>query len=164
MIIARRRHKHRSSGANRPSDVAVTVNINAGFNLSFIRWQLTAWLNGVQGISSLSCVTGDSDLESSAVYTVAPFLFKSLPGRSNRSLPRLPLHMHAEPIIPIFLISNFYIRVCHPKSLTLTQLRSYELFRHINSEVFWGLLSFPLLRDVFPHQLARGIPLKQGVP
>jgi hypothetical protein len=36
MIIAPRRHKHPSSGANRPSDVAVTVNINAEFNLSLI--------------------------------------------------------------------------------------------------------------------------------
>jgi len=36
VIIAPRRHKHPSSSANRPSDVAVTVNINAGFNLSSI--------------------------------------------------------------------------------------------------------------------------------
>jgi len=33
MIIAPRRHQHRSSRANRPSDVAVTVNFNAEFNL-----------------------------------------------------------------------------------------------------------------------------------
>jgi hypothetical protein len=33
MIIAPRRHLHPSSGANRPSDVAVTVNFNAEFNL-----------------------------------------------------------------------------------------------------------------------------------
>jgi len=36
VIIARRWHKHPSSGANRPSDVAVTVNINAQFDLSLI--------------------------------------------------------------------------------------------------------------------------------
>jgi hypothetical protein len=36
MIIAPRRHKHPSSGANRPPDVAVTVTINAEFNLSII--------------------------------------------------------------------------------------------------------------------------------
>jgi hypothetical protein len=36
MIIVPRRHKHPSSGANRPSDIAVTVNINAEFNLSLI--------------------------------------------------------------------------------------------------------------------------------
>jgi hypothetical protein len=34
MKIAPRWHKHPSRGANRPSDVAVTVNINAAFNLS----------------------------------------------------------------------------------------------------------------------------------
>jgi len=36
MIIMPRRHKHHSSGANRPSDIAVTVHINAEFNLSLI--------------------------------------------------------------------------------------------------------------------------------
>jgi hypothetical protein len=36
MIIVPSRHKHPSSGANRASDIAVTVNINAEFNLSLI--------------------------------------------------------------------------------------------------------------------------------
>jgi len=27
-----------------------------------------------------------------------------------------------------------------------------------------GILDFSLLRDAFPYRLARGIPLKQGVP
>jgi len=36
MIIAPRRHKHPSSGVNRPSDVAVPVNIDAEFNLGLI--------------------------------------------------------------------------------------------------------------------------------
>jgi len=36
MLIARGRHKHTSSSAYRPSDVAVTVNINAVFNPSLI--------------------------------------------------------------------------------------------------------------------------------
>jgi len=36
MIIALRWHKHPSSSANRLSDFAVTVNINAQFNLSLI--------------------------------------------------------------------------------------------------------------------------------
>jgi hypothetical protein len=36
MGIAPRRHKDPSSSANIPSDVAVTVNINAEFNLSLI--------------------------------------------------------------------------------------------------------------------------------
>jgi hypothetical protein len=40
MIITPTRHKHPSRGANRPSDVAVTVNMNAEFNLSLIWWQL----------------------------------------------------------------------------------------------------------------------------
>jgi hypothetical protein len=34
MRIEPRRHKDPSSGANRPPDVAVTVNIDAEFNLS----------------------------------------------------------------------------------------------------------------------------------
>jgi hypothetical protein len=33
MTIVPRRHQHPSSGANRPSDIAVTVNFNAEFNL-----------------------------------------------------------------------------------------------------------------------------------
>jgi hypothetical protein len=37
MIIAQRWRKHFSSGANRPSDIVVTVNINAQFNVSLIR-------------------------------------------------------------------------------------------------------------------------------
>jgi hypothetical protein len=36
MIITPRRHKHPSSGANSPSDVAVTVNINPEVNLSLM--------------------------------------------------------------------------------------------------------------------------------
>jgi len=36
MIIGPRTHKDPSSGANSPSDVAVTVNINAELNLSLI--------------------------------------------------------------------------------------------------------------------------------
>jgi len=36
MIITPRSHKNPSSGANGPSDVAVTVNINAEVNLSSI--------------------------------------------------------------------------------------------------------------------------------
>jgi hypothetical protein len=36
MKIAPRKHKHPSSGANTPSDVAVTEIINAQFNLSLI--------------------------------------------------------------------------------------------------------------------------------
>jgi hypothetical protein len=34
MIVMPIRHKHPPSGANKPGDVAVTVNIEAEFNLS----------------------------------------------------------------------------------------------------------------------------------
>jgi hypothetical protein len=56
MIIAPRRHKHPSSGANGPSDVGVTVNFNAEFNLSSICSQLTPKFNAFQRISSPSIV------------------------------------------------------------------------------------------------------------
>jgi len=59
-------------------------------------------------------------LESSAVYTAPPFFVESLHGDTNRSLPRLPLHMHAEEIISTFLTSNIYIGLRLPKALTLT--------------------------------------------
>jgi len=108
-------------------------------------------------------------LKSSAVFTVPPFFVESLHGRSNRSLPRLPLHMHAEDIIPTFLTSNIYIGLCLPKALTLTRLRSYEMFEvllivRINKSVgLRGILNFHLLRKVFQCRLARGISLKEGV-
>jgi len=41
-------------------------------------------------------------LESNAVYTAPPFFVETLAGRSNRSLPRLLLHMHAQAIISTF--------------------------------------------------------------
>jgi hypothetical protein len=59
-------------------------------------------------------------LVSSAVYPAPPFFVESVHGRSHRSLPRLPLHMHADDIIPTFLKSNIYIRICLPKAVTLT--------------------------------------------
>jgi hypothetical protein len=49
-------------------------------------------------------------LESSAVNTAPPFFVESLQGRSNKSLTRLPLDMHAEDIIPTVLTSNIHIR------------------------------------------------------
>jgi hypothetical protein len=36
LIMAPRRHKYPPSGGNRPSDIAVTVNINAEFSPSLI--------------------------------------------------------------------------------------------------------------------------------
>jgi len=109
-------------------------------------------------------------LESSTVYTAPPIFVESVHGRSNRSLPWLPLHMHAEDIIPTFLTSYIYIGICLPKGLTLTRLRSYKLFEvllivRINKSVgLQGILNFRLLRDAFPYRLARGNPLKEGVP
>ena len=108
-------------------------------------------------------------LESSAVHTAPPFFVKSLHGRSNSSLSRLLLHMHAQTIIPTFLTSNIYIGLCIPKALTLTRLQSYEIFEvllivRINTSVgLQGILNFHLLRHPFPYRLARGIPLKERV-
>jgi hypothetical protein len=110
------------------------------------------------------------DLESSAVYTVPPFILKTLPGRSNRRLPRLPLNIHAEAIILPFLIWNINIGLCLSLAITLTRLQSYEMFEvllinRINRRVVLrGILNFRLRRNVIPYQLARGIPLKEGVP
>jgi hypothetical protein len=163
MIIAPRRHQHPSSSANRPSDVAVTVNFDAEFNLMpvnpiieyFSRDLLREYCQG---------------LEASTVPTAPPFFVESFHGHSNRSLPRLPLHMHAEDIISTLLTSNIYIGLCLPKILTLTQLWSYEIFEvllivRINKSVgLRGIMNFHLVRDAFPCRLARGIPLKEGVP
>jgi len=109
-------------------------------------------------------------LGSNAVYTVPPFFVESIHGCSSRSLPFLPLQMHADVIIPTFSTSNIYIGICLPKALALTQLRSYKMLEvllivRINKSVrLRGILIFRLLRDAFPYQLARGIPLKEGVP
>jgi len=109
-------------------------------------------------------------LESSAVYIAPPFLVQSVHGRSNRSLPRLLLHIHSEDIIPTFLKSNIYIGIFLPKALSLIQLRSYEMFEillivSINKGVGhrWSL-NFLLPRNAFLYRLPRGIPLKEGVP
>jgi len=102
MITTPRRHMYPTSGANTPSDVAVTVNINAEFNL------MTVDL-------IMECFSRDfvpkycHSLESSAIYTAPPLFVVFLPGRSNRSLPHPPLHMHAEESIPTFSMSNIYI-------------------------------------------------------
>jgi hypothetical protein len=78
--------------------------------------------------------------------------------------------MHAEDIIPIFLTWIIYIGMFLPKALTLTRLRSYEMFQvllivRINKSTgLQGNLHFRLLRDAFPYRMAKGIPLKEGVP
>jgi len=78
--------------------------------------------------------------------------------------------MHEEGIVPAFLTSNIYIGLCLPNALTLTQLWLYELFEillivRLNTSVgLQEILHFRVLRDTFLYRLARGIPLKEGVP
>jgi len=149
IITLPRRHKHPSSSANRPSDVAVTVNINAEFNLMAVN-------------PIIECFSRDlvpeyyQGSESSAVYTAPPLFVESLPGRSNMSLLCLPLHMHAKVIIPTFLTSTINIGLYLPQALTLTWLQSYEMIKVLliviinNSMGLGGILYFRQLRDVFP--------------
>jgi hypothetical protein len=59
-------------------------------------------------------------MESTEGYTVPPIFVKFLPGRSNRGLPYLPMHMHAKDMIPTILKSNIYIRLGRSNALTLT--------------------------------------------
>ena len=113
MITVPRRHKHPSSGANRPSDVTVIVNINAEFNLMAV--------NPIIEFFSRDLVTGNCEsIESSAVYTVPPSYAETVTGHSNKSLTRLPLHMNIAEIIRTCLISNIYVGLCLPKALTMT--------------------------------------------
>jgi hypothetical protein len=68
--------------------------------------------------------------------------------------------MQEEDIIPTFLTSNINIGIYLPKALTLTRLRSYEMFKvflivRINKSMcLQGILPFRLLRDAFPYWLA----------
>jgi hypothetical protein len=97
MISTPKRYKLPSSCANMPSDVSVTVNINAEFNSvaanriieCFSRNVVTEYYQGSEPI---------------AVYTAPPFFAETLPGPSHSSLPRLPLHMLAQAIIPTFIL------------------------------------------------------------
>jgi len=145
MITMRRRYIHPSSSANRPSDVGVTVNINAEFNLMAV--------NTIIQCFSRDLVTEYcQSLESSAVNTAPTIFVETLPGLSNRSLPHLPLDMYAQAFIPTFLTWNINIGLCLPKALTLTRLRLYEMFKvllivRINKCVgLRGILNFRLLR------------------
>jgi len=163
MIIARSRHQHHSSGANRPSDVAVTVNFNAEFNLVPVNCIIEFYS---RDLVPEYC----QGSEASAVSTAPLFIVESLHGHSNWSLPCLPLHMHAEDINATFLTSNIYIGLRLHKALTLTRLRSYKMIHvllivRIHKSVgSRGILNFHLLRDACSCRLARGIPLKEGVP
>ena len=163
MITVPRRHKLPSRGANRPLDVGVTVNINAEFNLMAVN-------------PIIDCFSRDlipeycQGLESCAVYSAPTFFVEILPGRSSRSLQCLPLHMHAQAVIPTFLISNIYIGLSLPKAPSLTRLWSYEMFEvllivRINKRLgLRGILNFHLPRDSFQDRLVRGIPFKEGIP
>ena len=113
MITVPRKQKHPASGANRPSDVAVTVNINAEFNLMAVNPIIERFS---RDLVPKYC----QGLESSAVYTAPLCFVESLHGRWNRRLSCLPLHIYAEESIPTFLTSSIYIRLCLAKSLTLT--------------------------------------------
>jgi len=66
--------------------------------------------------------------ESSEVYTGPPLFVETHPDCTNRSLARLPLHMYAQAIIPTFLMWNINVGLFLCIGLTLTQLRSYEMF------------------------------------
>jgi hypothetical protein len=162
MIIAPRRHQHPSTGTHRPSVVTVTANFNAEYNLMAV--------NPIIDYFSRDLVPEYCHgLESSAVSTAPPIVVKSLHGPSNRSISRLPLHMHAEEIILTFLTLNISIGPCLPKANTLTRLQSDEMFevmlivRNSNSMGLRGILNFRLLRDAFPDRLARGIHPKKRV-
>jgi len=78
--------------------------------------------------------------------------------------------MHAEEIIPTFSMLNIYIGLNTPKTLPLALLWSNEMFEvllivRIHKSVgLRGIVKLRLLRDAFPYRLARGIPLKEGVP
>jgi len=87
--------KYPSSGANRPSDSAVTVNINAEYHLMTANRIIECWSRDFVP-EYCHCA------ESSVVYTAPRSFVKSLNGCSNRSVPCLPLHMHADEIIPTF--------------------------------------------------------------
>jgi hypothetical protein len=95
MIPTPGRHKHSSSGANRPSEVGVIVNINAEFNLMAVD-------------PIIECFSRDlvtqycQDLESSGVCTAPPIYVETISCRSYRSISRVLLHMHAQAIILTF--------------------------------------------------------------
>jgi len=121
LILAPRRYMHPSSGANSPLDIPITVNINAEFNLMTVNPIIECvWRDLIPEYSHC--------LQSSAVYTAPPCFVKFFPGRSNRSLPCQPFHMHAEETISTFLMSNIYFRHCVAKVLTMTHLLSYQMF------------------------------------
>jgi hypothetical protein len=122
MIFAFKTFKQPSSGAYRSSDVGVTVHINLGFNL-------LAVTSIFECFSEILVTKYSHGLGSSAGYTAPPCVVEILPGRSNWFLPpcRL-LHMHAQAMIPTFILLSIDIGLCLKKTLTLSRLRSCEMF------------------------------------
>ena len=90
-------------------------------------------------------------LETSAIYTATHFFVEFGHVRSHSSLPRLQWHMRLDEIIPTFLMWNIYIGLGLLKALTLTRLRSYEMFKGLlivrmnKSMGLRGILNFRLL-------------------
>jgi hypothetical protein len=121
MIIALRRYHNTLSGGNKPSDVTVTVNFNAAFNLMQVS-------SIIESFSRDLVPEYCQSFKSGAGCTAHPCFIESLYGCSNRSLPCLPLHMHAEQIIPIFLTSNLDSGLHVAKAPNLTELWLYEMF------------------------------------
>jgi hypothetical protein len=78
--------------------------------------------------------------------------------------------MHAEDMIPTFLMSIIDIGICIPKAITQIRLQSYEMFEvllivTINFSVgLRTIINFRLLTVEIWYRLARGIPFKKGVP
>jgi hypothetical protein len=78
--------------------------------------------------------------------------------------------MHAEDMIPTFLMWIIDIAICIPKALTQIRLQSYEMFEvlpivRINFSVgLWTIINFRLLTFEIWYRLARGIPFTKGVP
>jgi len=73
------------------------------------------------------------------------------PSRLSQKRVRLPLHLHAEEMIPTLLTSNIYIGVCLPTALTLTRLWLDAMFevllivRIYTRVAHQGIVSFRLL-------------------
>jgi hypothetical protein len=65
--------------------------------------------------------------------------------------------MPPDEMFPTFITTNIYIRQCHPKTLTLTLLRSAKMFEvmlivGINTIVgLQGIRNFRLLSNVIPY-------------
>jgi hypothetical protein len=74
--------------------------------------------------------------------------------------------MQAQEMVHAFLTLNIYIAICLPTALTVTGLRSYEMFERLlivrmNKRVgIRGIIHFPMLGDVFPYQRGKWIPFE----